>query len=116
MQIKLSAAQIYIATEPVDFRKSAHGLSLIVMNQLNANLKDAIYIFYNHAKNKVKILGYHRNGMMLIYKILDKKKFTFNAGGAPVVSITKKQLSWLLAGLDWVSMSENSELLFEDYF
>lgn len=116
MQIKLNATQIYIATAPVDFRKSAHGLSLVVMNQLNANLKDAIYIFYNHAKNKVKILGFHRNGMMLIYKILDKKKFTFKTSAAAVELITEKQLSWLLAGLDWVSMSENPELLFEDYF
>jgi transposase len=116
MQIKLNATQIYIATAPVDFRKSAQGLSLVVMNQLNANLKDAIYIFYNHAKNKVKILGYHRNGMMLIYKILDKKKFTFKASNASVEIMTEKQLSWLLAGLDWVSMSENPELLFEDYF
>jgi transposase len=116
MQIKLSATHIYIAAEPVDFRKSANGLSLVVMNQLNANLRDAVYIFYNHAKNKVKILGFHRNGMMLIYKILDKKKFTFNSDHTPVELITEKQLSWLLAGLDWVSMSENPELLFEDYF
>jgi len=35
----------------------------VVMNQLNANLKDAIYVFYNHAKNKVKILCFHRNGI-----------------------------------------------------
>jgi transposase len=111
MQIKLNATQIYIATQPVDFRKSAHGLSLVVMNQLNANLKDAIYIFY-----KVKILGFHRNGMILIYKILDKKKFTFKTSNASVEVMTEKQLSWLLAGLDWVSMSENPELLFEDYF
>ena len=116
MQIKLSETKIYIASAPVDFRKSAQGLSLVVMNQLNAHLKDAIYIFYNHAKNKVKILGFHRNGMVLIYKILDKKKFTFKTGTAAVELITEKQLSWLLAGLDWVSMSENPELLFEDYF
>jgi hypothetical protein len=42
MQIKLNATQIYMATEPVDFRKSAHGLSLVVMNRLNANLQDAV--------------------------------------------------------------------------
>jgi len=116
MQIKLSETQVYIATTPVDFRKGTHGLSLLAMNQLNANLKDAVYIFYNHAKNKVKILGFHRNGMVLIYKILDKKKFTFKTDAASVELITEKQLSWLLAGLDWVSMSENPELLFEDYF
>lgn len=116
MQIKLNATHIYIATESVDFRKSTQGLSLVVMNQLNANLKDAVYIFYNHAKNKIKILGFHRNGMMLIYKILDKKKFTFKTGHAAIELMTEKQLSWLLAGLDWVSMSENPELLFEDYF
>ncbi len=50
------------------------------------------------------------------YKILDKKKFTFKAGTGSVELISEKQLSWLLAGLDWVSMSENPELLFEDYF
>jgi len=116
MQIQLSAPAIWIANQPVDFRKAINGLSELVVNHFEHRLENAIYIFHNRAKNKLKLLAYHRNGSILIYKTLDKKKFTLQENQQGLYEINEKQLSWLLAGLDWVEMSANHELAYDDYY
>lgn len=116
MQIQLKAPKIWLATKSVDFRKAANGLTELVVSQFNGRLEDHIYIFYNSSKNKLKLLAFHRNGVILIYKRLDKKMFTLKQDKAGIYEINEKQLSWLLAGLDWIGMSEFKENSYEDYF
>jgi|TARA_B100001964_G_C14231866_1_gene600419 transposase len=116
MQLHLKASKIWFATEPVDFRRGINGLSTMVVSQLASQIQAGIYVFYNRAKNKLKLLAYHRNGMMLIYKCLDKKKFTISHTESALYEMDEKQLSWLLAGLDWVEMSVSEGLVFDDYF
>ena len=53
---------------------------------------------------------------MLIYKHLDKKKFTLKQNESEPYEITESQLSWLLAGLDWIEMSTFETLVYDDYF
>ena len=77
---------------------------------------DRVYVFYNRAKNKLKLLAYHRNGFLLIYKQLDKKRFTLKEASTPWVQMTEKELSWLLAGLDWVSMTTWDTGDYTDYY
>lgn len=116
MQIQISASKIYLASEAVDFRKSIHGLTALVMSEFNQVLENQIYIFFNRAKNRLKLLARHRNGSVLIYKALDKKKFILKESDAVLYEVSEQQLSWLLAGLDWVTMSEFNESSFTDYF
>jgi len=116
MQIQLKALKIWIANEPVDFRKAINGLSELVGSHFNHRLENNIYIFHNRAKNKLKLLAYHRNGAILIYKRLDKKKFTLKKSSERLYEIDEKQLSWLLAGLDWMGMSSFAPLSYDDYF
>lgn len=116
MQIRLSAAQIWLASEPVDFRKAITGLSEIVQNHYQQHFKDSLYVFYNRAGNRLKCLGCHRNGMVLIYKVLDKKRFYVHSRTTELTALTEEALSWLLAGLDWETMSTCQELTYPDYF
>ena len=116
MQIQITAPKCWVASEPVDFRKAIDGLSELVAKQFQQNLEDHLFIFYNRARNKLKLLAYHRNGAILVYKRLDKKKFTLNLEETSPYEITEKQLSWLLAELDWIDMSGFSALSYEDYF
>ncbi len=74
MKIQLTAPTIWLATQPTDFRRSINGLSAMVINDYQQTLQDQVYIFYNRAKNKLKILARHRNGAVLVYKQFDKKK------------------------------------------
>lgn len=116
MHIQLNAPKIWLATEPVDFRSGINKLSEHVVTQLDRCLGDQLYIFFNRGKNKLKLLAQHRNGMILIYKQLHKKKFTLKVSDAGLVEIEARQLSWLLAGLDWIALSDFPEEVYDDYF
>jgi transposase len=116
MQIQLTAPKIWLASEAVDFRCGVNRLSGYVINQLNQSMEDQLFIFYNRAKNKVKCLARHRHGMILLYKQLHKKKFTLKHDATGLIALDDKQLSWLLAGLDWVAMSDLPEPNYDDYF
>jgi len=116
MQIQLRAPQIYLANQCIDFRKGVAGITEIVVGDYEKKVDEGIYIFYNRHKNKLKLLSYHRNGSVLLYKQLHKKKFTVKEDEADMVTITEEQMTWLLAGLDWVSMSEWEECHYTDYY
>ena len=58
MQIKLTAPKIWMASEPVDFRKAIDGLSALVAKHFHQGLEDHLFIFYNRARNKLKLLAY----------------------------------------------------------
>lgn len=116
MQIQLTAPSIWLADKAVDFRKSITGLTECVIGDYGQTLENQIYIFYNRARDKLKILARHGNGSVLIYKSLDKKKFTIVKEEAGLIAMQQEQLAWMLAGLDWVEMSSFEEIKYEDYF
>lgn len=93
---------IYFYTGYVDLRKSIAGLSAIVLHELKRKPDDgSIYIFNNRNRDKLKIIFYDRNGFVLYYKILHRKKFsTIKSSGLNYQQLTAEQLDWLLAGLD----------------
>lgn len=115
MRIKLSSPSIWIANKAVDFRKSINGLCEIVISQFKMDIREGIYIFYNRAKDKLKLLAWHGNGFILIYKRLEQGKFTTMISEQGQIALDEKQFSWLLAGLDWVKMSSWKELVYSDF-
>jgi transposase len=116
MQLKLSSPKIWLATEPVDFRRSIDGLCEIVQSNFTMNVKESIFVFHNVKRNKIKLLTWHKTGFVLIYKRLEQGTFKLCKAEGSLMTLDEKQLSWLLAGLDWVGMSTWNELEFDDYF
>lgn len=116
MQLQLKSPKIWLATTAIDFRKGPNSLREWIASYFNQKIEDGIYIFYNTARNKLKLLGYHRNGITLIYKMLDKKKFTVQHTQSDLYEINEDQLSWLLAGLNWIDMSGFKDISYQDYF
>lgn len=115
MQLSLQAPSILVCTKPVDFRKAIDGLLDIVLSDLTVDAHAHIFIFYNRDRNKIKVLAWHKNGFVLLLKRLEKGHF-FNAlDNTSLVTITPQQLSWLLAGLNWVAMTEWGELEYKDF-
>ncbi|NOR68845.1 MAG: IS66 family insertion sequence element accessory protein TnpB [Methylomarinum sp.] len=102
MEIALQSEKIYIANKPVDFRKSIDGLSALVIEDLQKEPNKGIYIFYNKSLNRIKVLGWHRNGFVMIYKRLESGKFFVRYNNDADLQINSEQLNWLLIGLDWV--------------
>jgi transposase len=116
MQLTLSSPLIWIADGAVDFRKSIDGFIEIIKTMGQRNPREGIYVFYNYSRNKVKILAWHGNGFVLLLKRLERGCFTIVSGGDGFVQLAEKQLSWLLAGLDWLSMSNWNTLTYDNYY
>lgn len=111
-------SQFFMYSIPVDMRKSIDGLSYLVCDLLAHNPQDgSVYIFHNKKCDKIKLLYWDKNGFILHYKRLEKHRFKFAKSlDESTISITKQQLSWLLAGLDFNLMEQFNELDFSDYY
>ncbi len=116
MHLTLSSPKIWIADGAVDFRKSIDGLIEIVSALGQRNPREGVYVFYNASRNKVKILAWHGNGFVLLLKRLERGCFTVTPRGDGFAQLAEKQLSWLLAGLDWLSMSNWNTLTYDNYY
>jgi transposase len=116
MQVTLLDNQIWISGQAVDFRKSINGLCGVVVAQFGLKPQNGIYIFYNRSRDKVKILGWHGNGFVLIYKRLEKGRFHTIKIENDFFELNKQQLSWLLAGLNWPLMSSWGELEYDVFY
>jgi hypothetical protein len=69
----------------------------------------------NHRTQHLTLTRYHRGGVVLIYKRLDLGKFAVKTEGDSLCGLNEQALSWLLAGLDWIKMSERPELAYTDF-
>ena len=101
MLIPYENRNIFIASQPTDFRMSIDGLSSFIQRQAGTHLHDgSIYVFYNKNKDKIKCLFWDRNGFVLYYKRLDKCKFKMKDMLNSIESITANELEILLSGFD----------------
>jgi len=112
------AVTCYVYSEPVDMRKSIDGLSFLVCEALENNPQNgAVYIFHNKQRDKVKLLYWDKNGFIVHYKRLEKGRFKFYRNhGNQTTAITQRQLSWLLAGLDFMTMGQFNQLYYTDFY
>lgn len=115
MQLTIQAPSILVCTKPVDFRKAIDGLLDLVLSDLNVDPRKNIFIFYNRARDKIKLLAWHKNGFVLVLKRLEKGQFFNNMDDSNLVNVTPQQLSWLIAGLNWVAMTEWGDLECKDF-
>ncbi len=60
--------------------------------------------FGNRRRDRVKILGWSRNGFWLLQKRLESERFIWPRDNQRVMELTVQQLHWLLEGIDLVAM------------
>ncbi len=102
--------------QPIDARKSIDGLCALVTNHFADNPQCGnVFIFFNKAKDKVKILWWHANGFALYYKRLEKHRFILPRNIVGTLEITQAQLYGLLAGLDFSLMRNFPEINYHQY-
>jgi transposase len=69
-------SKIYLALEPVDFRRGIDGLASICRQHLQQNpMSGNIYVFRNKRGNSLKILFWDEQGWWLAMKRLARGKF-----------------------------------------
>ena len=96
--------RIYIAAEPVDLRKGFDGLAAATREIVQADpLSGHLFVFINRRANRMKILLWQPSGYLLIYKRLERGRFTLprHPGiGERHVEIEASELMVLLDGID----------------
>ncbi len=99
----LSGLEVWVATTPVDMRKSFDGLAEVVRSFLGHDpLSGSLFVFRNKGGHLVKILWWDRDGLAIYYKRLERGAFQFPRSNATAVAITSDQLLRLLSGLNVV--------------
>lgn len=109
----IKTVQVYLYADPVDMRKSIDGLSMLVEQEMTLSpMSDALFVFCNRSRDKIKLLCWERNGFIVWYKRLEKQRFHWPKAG-DVLSLTGEELNWLLDGFDIFNHRPHSRLFFE---
>jgi transposase len=95
-----SVEQVYLAPGITDLRKSIDGLSALVSAVFELDpFSDRWFVFCNRQRDKLKILRWDTNGFWLYYRRLERGRFKWPVQTGPALSVTRRQLQWLLDGL-----------------
>ena len=97
-----SGFRIFLASQPIDFRKGMDGLAAHVANSFALDpFSGAIYVFRAKRADRIKLVYFDGTGVCLLAKRLEDGKFCWPAITDGVVRLTAAQLQALLEGLDW---------------
>ncbi len=94
--------RIFMATAPIDMRRSFDRLRAAVVGMLEQNpLAGHLFLFRGKRGDRVKALIWDRNGPAISYKRLEKGRYKCPAGDAASLEITAQELSLPLDGIDF---------------
>ncbi len=100
------SVRIFVARNPVDFRRQFDGLAAIARDDLGVDpLSGALFVVFNKRRDRVKLLVFQHTGFWLHYKRLERG--TFDVLGDIVadeqgpIEIDARRLRLLLDGIDW---------------
>ena len=90
--------RIFLAVEPVDFRKGIDGLAAVCRRALGANpLEGAVYVFRNRSGTALKLLFYDGQGYWLMMKRLSQGRFHWWPSGPDAAcSLSARELAIVL--------------------
>lgn len=102
MKMFVEPSEVFLYLGHVDFRKSINGLIVVVEQHLALSpFSDALFVFCNKKRDKLKILYWDKTGFALWYKRLEKHRFKWpNEAELSHMRLSEQQLNWLLSGFD----------------
>ena len=110
----VSIKAVYLHRSPVDFRCQIDGLAALVENSLSMDpFSGSLYVFINRRRDKLKMLVWETNGFILYYKRLEAERFSWpSLEGETQVTISAKELDWLLDGYNIFDLKPHQRLKF----
>ena len=99
--LRLTGKTVYLCCGHTDMRKSINGLMAIVKNNFHLDpFDEALYVFCNRSRDRLKILDWDHDGFWLYFKRLEKGRFRWpQPGDAPTMNLTCEELEILLTGV-----------------
>ena len=98
------AVKVYVATEPIDCRKSFDGISAAVTSVLGEDPTSGhLFVFFNRRGNQCRILFWDRTGYCVLAKRLARGRFHFTARQTATsthLEVEAAELALVLEGLD----------------
>ena len=95
-----SAVRAYVCAEPIDMRRSIDGLACLVEPLLGMDpFSGQVFVFVGKRRNKVKLLVWDRHGFWVLYKRLERGRFT-SAATIAARGISMSELTAWLEGID----------------
>jgi len=98
------SVRIYVATTPVDARKSFDGLSAIIESEFGHDpLQGHLYVFLNRRGHQVQMIFWDRSGYCIVKKRLTEGTFRLvraATGEASHVESDAAELSLMLEGIE----------------
>lgn len=96
-----SDTKVYLALGVTDMRKAINGLSVIVSEHMQLDIFSGhLFVFCNRQQTILKILYWDKNGFCLWQKRLEKDRFKWPKTSEEVMTITSRELAWLVDGLN----------------
>jgi transposase len=96
-----AAVRVYLAKEPADMRKSFDGLFALTSGALGLDpLSGHLFVFVNKRRDRIKILYWDRDGLVVWAKRLERGTYRIPDAAASRVEMTTADLAALLAGID----------------
>jgi transposase len=96
-----SAAKVFLASQPVDFRKGPDGLMSLVREAGADPFSGALYVFRSKRADRIKIVWWDGTGLCLYAKRLETSRFCWPRISQSRVQLTLAQLLALVDGMDW---------------
>jgi transposase len=96
------SVRIFLCTTPTDLRKSFDGLAALVRQALDGDpLSGHLFVFRNKSGDRLKLLFWDRDGLVIYYKRLEEGTFVFPASAdGRGVEVRSAELAMLLDGVD----------------
>jgi transposase len=97
--------KIFLVADPVDMRRSFDGLSAVIVERLGCHpMAGSLFLFRGRGGDRLKILWWDRNGLVLWYKRLEKGRFKWPSVESESIGLTTLELSLLLDGVDFTKL------------
>jgi transposase len=93
--------RIFLCTRATDMRKSFDGLAGLVQECFQQELLTGhLFLFLNRRRDRMKILHFERDGLVIWYKRLEAGTFQTPATTGDGVELEPAQLAMILSGID----------------
>ena len=98
-----STVRIFVAAEPVDLRRGFDGLAAVTRSVVRQDpLSGHLFVFLNRRRDRAKILVWERSGYWLLFKRLEKGRFTLPSApkeGTRHLEMEAAELTLMLEGI-----------------